>query len=1126
MKKIIALALSFVMTLALFTVGTNAVVFSDGATITPDYKDAVEIMASLGVLKGNEDRSFAPRNTLTRAEAAKIISYVLLGAESADKLTCDTPVFDDVAANFWGAPYIAFCVAQGIINGNGDGTFTPDGKLTGFAFAKMLLGAINFGGNYTGPSWEVSVLEDVKKTEKNSYDAKGLLEVIEDINLGEEITREKASQMAFNALFYKSKDATEYAIQINNGNVALEEAVKNKTFPTMKELTAFLKSCGVDVADNRKNVVYSVIDSTETLAEKNFEIKTLDGYVVRNSFVSLDEFTTVRDDAGMEHKFNMITTESLFGHRVTVYYKDEWAWEKGDDNETKGTTYSMLDHTKPVKISSKNGVSEEELENLLCVKKIDTTDVIEHYHQLYEYDKQASGTFYDTKVNVAFSSFFKQNGKDPTKWDIEESGTLLLLEKEDKKGEYTIDGFFKDGSYPIKYNVDLLDEENEYYTVTIDRTGEVIVKMDDPDPDECYDRSIADSQGNAVAWLDYINYEDGDPQYNTPTSGQVTLFTLQKGELYAAGNGLTKVTGKIEKIQLRETTESGRSSMTIGGKKYSLPDSMSRSDSYEELTNKGKQAHYILDSIRAYNLFLNQDLQDDLDAGLDKEYTFFVRSNVIYAYAEVANDSKLIFPTKLYCIDTVDQNDEYDDYGKKIDDEDRYEYYVQGVDLDGEEVKLPVKWDYDGSKLGNSAGAFLKVGSGKGYTEEGVPASDYTVAFVENKDAFRTNSNGTYLPHLYSYTMETEGGETYAHFTLRIDADNRLYEDPDGEFAVEVFNGLSVTKDTKRIIQDNTYLMSSGYAVISLNDENGKDLRVSKLENAYKQIGPYTVLYGEKDSADDTDHYTLKAAFNMKETLTVAGDKLIFVSSDFTNENKTSVTYTDKNGREKTVTAYEQYVYVDGEGDWILTAENSGCYAGGLYEYEIDEYSGLYKNFTRYAGNDWYTGIVGLQEDYSLVSFGSVSALQDCDVSGATVINTTDYTIKNSLAVLAADEHHLYRLAVKLNDDDEVETVYVYNVAVACDITFDGEVVADDDVFALAVGEDAVFSCKDKTSAQGVKAVAKCGGASFNPVIDSGKKTITFAGLANGTYEVTVTLSEANCAAQVLHFTLQVGGPV
>ena len=98
-------------------------------------------MAALGVMQGNNGK-FDPNGTLTREQAAKIITYMVLGKEDADKLTSDVAMYSDVKADRWSAGAIAYCTNERIMVGNGKGKFNPTAKLTGQQFAKTLLVAL------------------------------------------------------------------------------------------------------------------------------------------------------------------------------------------------------------------------------------------------------------------------------------------------------------------------------------------------------------------------------------------------------------------------------------------------------------------------------------------------------------------------------------------------------------------------------------------------------------------------------------------------------------------------------------------------------------------------------------------------------------------------------------------------------------------------------------------------------------------------------------------------------------------------------------------------------------------------------------------------------------------------
>ena len=158
MKKFLSLVLALVMTMSLVTVSAGAKDFTDNSKI--NYEEAVEVMSTLGVVGGYTDGSFKPQGTLTRGAAAKIICNLILGTTTADALTADAAPYKDVATTNVFAPYIAYCAKEGIISGYADGTFRPAATLTGYAFMKMLLGALGLQADkegYTGPNWSISV---------------------------------------------------------------------------------------------------------------------------------------------------------------------------------------------------------------------------------------------------------------------------------------------------------------------------------------------------------------------------------------------------------------------------------------------------------------------------------------------------------------------------------------------------------------------------------------------------------------------------------------------------------------------------------------------------------------------------------------------------------------------------------------------------------------------------------------------------------------------------------------------------------------------------------------------------------------------------------------------------------
>ena len=192
LKRTLSLVLAAVMLVGMMVVGASAASsdFVDGNEIT--YAEAAEVMTALGVFEGTDKGAFEPTGTLTREQAAAIICRMLLG-DDAENLTTNSTVFSDVATDRWSAGYIGYCAQQNILAGTGNGTFNPEGELTGLAFAKMLLVALGYDPaieQYVGNDWAVNVAAD-------AVDA-GI--AVSGVIMADAMTREQAAQMAYQTL--------------------------------------------------------------------------------------------------------------------------------------------------------------------------------------------------------------------------------------------------------------------------------------------------------------------------------------------------------------------------------------------------------------------------------------------------------------------------------------------------------------------------------------------------------------------------------------------------------------------------------------------------------------------------------------------------------------------------------------------------------------------------------------------------------------------------------------------------------------------------------------------------------------------------------------------------------------
>ena len=121
--KILSLILVFAMTVSLLTVGTGAVEPTYGDTAGHWAESSIERWSGHGIIQGSSGQ-FDPNGQLTCAQLATILAKLLKLPAAKDA------GFTDNTADAWYYDAINRCAAAGILNGNGDGTVTPEAPIT------------------------------------------------------------------------------------------------------------------------------------------------------------------------------------------------------------------------------------------------------------------------------------------------------------------------------------------------------------------------------------------------------------------------------------------------------------------------------------------------------------------------------------------------------------------------------------------------------------------------------------------------------------------------------------------------------------------------------------------------------------------------------------------------------------------------------------------------------------------------------------------------------------------------------------------------------------------------------------------------------------------------------------
>lgn len=122
-RKILSLILVFAMTVSLLTVGTGAVEPTYGDTAGHWAESSIERWSAYGIIQGSNGQ-FDPNGQLTCAQLATILAKLLKLPAAKDA------GFTDNTADAWYYDAVNRCAAAGILNGNGDGTVTPDAPIS------------------------------------------------------------------------------------------------------------------------------------------------------------------------------------------------------------------------------------------------------------------------------------------------------------------------------------------------------------------------------------------------------------------------------------------------------------------------------------------------------------------------------------------------------------------------------------------------------------------------------------------------------------------------------------------------------------------------------------------------------------------------------------------------------------------------------------------------------------------------------------------------------------------------------------------------------------------------------------------------------------------------------------
>ncbi len=449
MKKALCLIMAMVFVLGLCTVGAGAATaptFSDVKQINSAYKDAVTVMSGLGIIAGYPDGTFQPLQNVTRAEAAKLVTYMVLGAKNAERLPEGDGGFSDVAGN-WASKYINYCSSKGFIKGMGDGTFNPGGNIKGTELAALLLRVLGYGvmGEYEGKGWDINAVSDAM--------AKGVFAETETADFGAPATREETALYFFNTLT---------DVQIVGYDV-------DKNYYDGKTYKATDYSYSYDMNGNMTGYTPTTVDRNETYGHQIFDLASIkaqnaNGYQVIGNQATGEKYTVVSRNPGSGNKLYLDyeTGLDLIAHEVSIYIEDKTKTDA--DGNYYYTTYLVEDASTVVDKGSYYG------------------ELYKNLNKAYEYNDNVDLS----KVNVWENYTYVVTPSEASPADLTatppkeatyhylstDSGYAYPIGMKDK---FTASTLFLSGNIILGSNGKIISyTRNDFFIGQVDRVGEVI----------------------------------------------------------------------------------------------------------------------------------------------------------------------------------------------------------------------------------------------------------------------------------------------------------------------------------------------------------------------------------------------------------------------------------------------------------------------------------------------------------------------------------------------------------------------------------------------------------------------------------------------------------------------------
>jgi hypothetical protein len=483
-KKSLALVLTVLMLVGLMTVSASASYsdFTDAADIK--NTTAVSLLVELGIINGFEASDgtnyYAPADNITRAQMAKMVSFVLNGGVDKGTLYSGLSTgLSDISAN-WAKGYINQCYSLGIVAGMGDGTFNPDGNVTGAQAAKMLLVALGYNAEskgLVGSDWLLNTITLAGDT--------GLLDnFTADASIP--LSRDNAALLIYNAL-----EAT-MVTTAADGTV------------TEKMTTGYAKV----TVDGTSAIVTTDIDMT--FLNSKFNMITAEGVITSNEYTGEEAGYSTID--GIRYHFS--SDLSMIGHQVELYVQLD---DDKDSDELK--VYGEPVDTSAT-VSKKQTAS---FSDNAYYKSMSYSSYLKTNNMNNGVDEEA--VFFENYIQNTSASYDEDDEIEDAAKAIEYGQSLQMI---DYDGDKDADAVLI--TSPVVNIIDDIDEDDETISFDLDVPG---TSDDELDFDDCIGyANLVDGDYVMITDIDGLYYIEKANVVTGTVSSTSTYYAVLEGQTY------------------------------------------------------------------------------------------------------------------------------------------------------------------------------------------------------------------------------------------------------------------------------------------------------------------------------------------------------------------------------------------------------------------------------------------------------------------------------------------------------------------------------------------------------------------------------------------------------------------